>query len=94
MHDLWAPGVDLVDALAERFSVTGARIASTIAEFRVFWKRRGDRRKHAGWERAFSSNIERQAKSGALYTGASPQTGGAYQDSGNAMQALKKAGLA
>jgi len=78
MHDAWAPESELVASLAEQYSVTVERILATLPEFRYFWKRRADRKKHAGWERAFSSNVERLAKGGSLYAQprAMPMLGG------------------
>ncbi len=67
MRDDWMPSAELVGALAVQYSVSEARILATVPEFRLFWKRRGDRKKPQGWERAFSSNAERLAKCGALY---------------------------
>jgi hypothetical protein len=67
MHDAFTVPEELVLALAEQYEVTPERIAATLPEFRFFWKRRGDRKKQAGWERAFRANVERNAKSGVLF---------------------------
>lgn len=67
MHDGWEPSREIVGVLAVQYSVTEERVSATTPEFRLFWKRRGDRKKPQGWERAFAANVERLAKSGALY---------------------------
>ncbi len=69
MHDGWEAPAELLESLGVSYGVPAQRVGQTTQEFRFYWKRRGDRKKQAGWERAFSSNIERQAKSGALYVG-------------------------
>lgn len=77
MHDGWEPPAEFVESLATGYGVPAARIAATTPEFRYFWKTRGERKKQAGWERAYSSNIQRLASGGALYVGvaaASPAT--------------------
>lgn len=69
MHDGWDPPAEFVGALAVKYGVPVARISSTTPEYRYYWKKRGERKKQTGWERAYAANIERQAKSGALYAG-------------------------
>ena len=69
MHDGWEPPAELVASLAVGFGVPAERVSKTNPEFRYFWKKSGERKKQAGWERAYKSNIERQAKSGALFVG-------------------------
>lgn len=84
MHDGWVPAPEFVAALAESFAVPVARIAATDPEFRYFWKQRKDRRKQAGWERAYRSNVERLAKTGMLYVEAKPPASGSrFQPTGD-----------
>jgi hypothetical protein len=91
MHDGWEPPAELVTSLAASWSVSAARIAATTKEFRYFWKSRGDRKKQAGWERAYSSNVERQAKSGALFVGVLLPTPGATENPDVAAIAARRA---
>jgi len=93
MHDGWEPPEELLAALGTTYSVPPTRIAQTAAEFRYYWKKRNERRKQAGWERTFSTNIGRMAKDGVLYAGALGVAGAASTPSDEAARRASAAAV-
>ena len=74
----WQPDPEQVSALAERWSVSVARILAQVAEFRWYWfkgRGAGKRKSARGWAQTFANRIEGLAKSEALYAGAEPSGG-------------------
>lgn len=76
MTDDWQPDGGQVAALAEKYSVSAARIAAQVREFRWYWisgKGAGRRKNNRGWAQTFANRIDALAKSESLYAGAEPR---------------------
>lgn len=71
----WQADPEHVSVLAKKFSVSDARIAAQVPEFRWYWLRgkgAGKRKSLRGWAQTFANRIEFMAKNESLYAGAEP----------------------
>lgn len=66
----WAPPSEYLGVLATKYAVPEDRVLAELPEFRWYWREgngAGTRSTARGWVQRFGNNVERVAKSGALF---------------------------